>query len=452
MTRVPRDRVETAFARLFDADDPLFLPTAARRGTRVRRDVIHPLRAVALDDTTPLLLFHRDPWGGVSIELRDQKLGGFDTLRARSLHFDEQARSVHLELEARAPEYHGRYIVRTGGASGSAIESAMVGVGLGGAAADGDDPNITLAKQQQQDLIQTDNGLIMVGAYWDNNRTLNEIVNMSPFQTLFSGDTFTTMASDTATAVGKKPDSQVINPGGSSGQYNSNAATARALVAGQAQKGAEHYCQKGDTTTAQRYWNAFVAATSFNKQIQPVADNEQTTKGVKTAVSNTPTPNLPDPGDACSQLAMPRSELRPELREAIEESEAVAKREGFVFVDDPVGAARERSAQTGGGVPIDGTFRADVGATRLSLRGRLVHDLQRRRTAVVIDRVDAVPGTVDLALATFPEPLYDAVRTSLDDARFLHDVLAQRLAAAFDAPVVREFVGRHATLALAAQA
>ncbi|MEM8961154.1 MAG: hypothetical protein AAGD38_06740 [Acidobacteriota bacterium] len=442
MSALTRARVEQAFLRLFEADHPLFLASAITNGVRIRRDIIHPFRFVPMADTEPLSLFHADPWRGVAIELVEQRISGFASVILDGLFVDTRADEVRLGLEFPSLECTGRYIVRTGHGAKTALESA--------ADVAGESPNVTLAKQQQTQLIQSDNGLLMVGAYWDNNRTFNEIVNLPNFKILFGNGTYKNMANDTAVAVGQKPTSQVINPGGSSGTYNSNAGTVRAFVAGQAQKGAQYYCGKGDTATAQRYWNSFIAATSFKNQVQAVADKENTADDVNNAVKNTPTPNLPKPGNACDQLNLARAELRPEVQEALEEAERHDREATFEFVDDPVGEARKEAARAGG-VPIDGSFRADLANARLTAVGRLTYRLGRRSPGIEFTHIEAEVPEVQLQLATFPEPLFSAVNDSLAESQFLRDVLGQRLATSLDDEQLRAFLGSTASLALAAE-
>ncbi len=431
--------VEAAWRALWREDGRYNLPRAASRGLTTRRLRLPALRVLRLDDVGPLMLFNKEPWNGVALWLTRNRLELTGAPRAAGFEYDPGSGRIRLALSFPGLAYSAHYLIRSGMLPRSAMRAAAGPLGLG----DSSDPNIQLAGQYQDNLLATDNGLTMVGSYWDNNEAYNFVFSNSLVlqdqwtQTETppgSGQNTLFFSNQTSSAAqmgqsDPQPVQGVVSSNGYS-HYAAHAATMQNFVWQTCLTYAKH-----EPDSSSQFAQAGHASSQFLAATQNFAVQPLTVPQVMSTVASTPREMLfaalPNARAPWQDLVDARAaEFAPKI-----EAEIVATK-GY---RRPLHHSRRRT-------PARGTLREELCLEHVVLEGRVREDGGCPQVALEV--TGGAELAVDVRLSRFEGPLYDDVTRALSEANFLKDALGQRLGGALGGPRLAGFVGGLMNLAL----
>lgn len=412
-------RVEAAWTRLWSAASPFHLPTALRSGSRVGHTWFRPLAPLTFRRTGPVVLLNQEPWGSVDVDLFDNELSQIETLTGHDFTLDEATGAFSATVRFSELKYAGKYRLRRGVASGSAFKAAFTSLKGDGTFRAGDDQNLTLARNYQNNLSTSESGRYMLSTYYQFNDAYAQIYDNSKFlyqwqnyQT--NGKTTATFAAQTANAA-QNPSGPPVN---GDPDYNPHSLRMNLLVVA--------------TCNAQQNADAATAAGTFQNQSTPVAQQPQTVNSVMGVVNTSTPPSLSLIRKGVSKVEQPRMLMAetPELleaRESLRDIIAEIQKE-----EDDVRAGLIHRENTGR--PIDGEFRAYFGTQNFTLTGTIVDSVEG--PVVQFTNLTGPAPEVRVQLGVFPGNLHAEVDKALDRANFLKGVLGQRIAAALNDPSV----------------
>lgn len=427
---------------LWNPASPYHLPSAFGKGARKGLISVRPKPSLAIPATGPVVLFNRDPWGSVSVELQPGSVCGLDSASHVEFNAAEDG-SFTAKVCFPALKYEGTSVVKRGIGSTSAIRAAGLTLKPVGAA-DDDDANLTLARSYQSELLTTDSGAFMVGSYYDNNETYNELFQIPAFALKWrtqqtDGKVTADFAAQTSNAA-QPANRATVSVNGTPDQngyssYNAHSWLMQGLVYSTCSYIAN---QSSDPDKKARYQNAANDALNFKSASQPHAGAPQTVDNVLNTVSTTPPPSksqainllqVPPPAQHAWMAEIDNlvETLMPDIRAEIDSIESGAK---------PL-------EQTGLSIP--GTYTATVPPIEITLTGKMDQTEGASPAFHVTGATGEIPE-VAVQLSAFPGELHPAVQESVDRAGFLKSVLGKRIATALKSAEVRDYVGRMLTL------
>jgi hypothetical protein len=438
---------EAAWNALWNAKRPYDLPSAIIKGRRVGLVHVRPLDSVTFPDTGRIILMNRDRWGSVAINFKQNAVSGLDTLVNRGFQFNSADNSFTGKIEFRELSLSGEYSITRGRATGSALRlaSRSFGSGIGEV---GDDSNITLAKQYQNELITSDSGRVMVGAYYDHNQAYCRAFQYPTFVYYYqsyvvpgapSDHTTSFFAQQTADAASTQ--NRNSKPVNQDPYY-----TAHALAISNFLIAACNYNKDHD---------AAIAASQFCGATQPFSGSPQTVGQVMNTVSNTPPPNTaPTPCNSNSGLSSTIDgfgrTIIPDWRKMHGWTQEIADSVETIVRKIEAG---DKEAEFGltvpeeRGGPITGGFLDRFSSPVFTVTGTIGRD-ERNDPAVTITGLTGDSPQVNVRLAPFAGDLFPEVSQALDKAKFLKALLGKRVALALAEPAFLNYVGRMLTLAL----
>jgi hypothetical protein len=431
--------LESAWRSLWKAGGPHAASAALESGLAAAG--IAPLGPLYFPDTGPVILFHREPWGGVSLSLHGGAVGNLGSIAGGDLRYDEARQEVSATVTFAQLVYSGRYAVKSHPVAGSAIETA--GMGLKLLPGDQDDGNLGLAKSYQGELMQTNNGQFMVGTYYTFNDAYDAIFQVPSMATQWK--LTTTGGENQNTAFFAQQTSNAAQPanrgtmsvnGTPNNQgytdYNFHSFTMQGLVVGTCQYLAG---KQTDPALKQHYLDAATAATSFKGSTQNPSQKSQTVNDVLTIVQTSPPP---DQADLLRAAVTEEPEWMQRVHERVERMMAPIR-------DD---IDNGRTLQDIGRALVRGTFESRFTPQALTLTGRVEPDGPQGRPTVRFTALAGAPPKVPLHLSPFADPLYTEVLQALERAEFLKDVLGRKVASALAGEKVLAHLSRTMNLAL----
>jgi hypothetical protein len=405
-----------------------------------------------LPDTGNIVLFNRQPWGGVSINFKNSALSQLYMVANEGLEFIVQSGAVQAKIRFTQLRYSGDYVVQRGLATGSALK--LAGVSLKGFqpaavaapdAAVGDDANVTLAKSYQSELLQTENGRYMVGTYYDHNEAYCQMFTNTTFVRHWRGDTTPPVNGQTTadfaaqTANAAQPGNRGTvsvngqpDPNTGYSDFNGHALAMQTLVLGvcQAQGNLAAMSAASNTGFGAYAWPISVkpltvndAITASNSQQHPTAN----TSNALAAQSFAAPPQPPEP----QWMKDVREKALPIIAEIEQEEEDI--RRGIKL--------RETT-----GLPINGGFRSNLATATLTVTGTARQNASGE-AVVEFTRLSGDSPEVNLTLGSFPGDLFPEVEAALGKLNFLKALLGKRVVNALSSPSFLNLLGNLVTVA-----
>lgn len=412
MANGTRALIEAAFKKLSTPGTPQHLPTALAQG--LPQAALEAPGALELPDSGAVMLFNRPPWGGVSIDLRRQRVAQLHTLTPVRLEHDESNGRVALHVHVGGLKVHGEYLVRAGTLAGSALETA--GARLTPQATS--DDRVALANNYQTELLGSDNGRFMVGTYHAYNDCYNAALQ--------NGQTFawtwanaTTNGKNTShfaniTYTAAQPQNRGSQPVNSDPDYSPHSFFMQTSL-----KANLYFLSKNeqDPVQAQRFLQAGMATSTFRGvTVGPSQQNQTVDQVMNTVKTQAPPTEMPKINDADKPAWLDAVDKR-----ALELHERLL-RDGI-----PPPAVTTRR----------GSFSARVAPFTLSFVGQAQPGAGPR---VRFTGVEGDVPPVSVRIEHFPGSLHGDVQAALEKAEFLKGVLARRVAAALGGERVLRFL------------
>jgi len=390
---------------------------------------------VDVPDTGPVVLLNKEPWGVVTLNLKNAAVSNLHTIEPVKIEHNEKTGEVTAQVQFRQLQYAGDYEVRRGKPTASALKLASAQLRTPTALADADpNDNISLAKSYQDKLsLQSGpNGSLMLDTYYRHNDAYAEAFTNEKFNTQWatrqtSGQTTKDFANHTATAatpgntgtvsVNGQPDNTGATP------YNIHSFTMQLLVVA--------------TCNKQNNQDAATAASKFQDSTTTPSQSSQTVDNVMNLVATSP-PQTPASALALPQAIEPewKTKIRRELMPDIEEIERAE--------DDMQRGIRLREETD---KPINGQFSGYFPSYTLTLTGKL-GTTANGNPQLKFSSVTGPFGDVPIKLGVFPGKLHGELSESIDKAQFLKSILGKRAVSSIASSKLAELLGHALTLAM----
>ena len=432
MPDISASSVNNAWSALWTPNGAYNLPSKLKKKTRQGPTWFRPIPPIAVQDTGPIVVLNRDPWGIVTLNLKNSHVSQLETIGPEGFTYDPATGAISARISFRELKFAGDYEVRRGRATSSAVKIASKALqphpSLAAAAATGGTDGITLAKTYQNQLAHSSgqSGQFMLDTYYTNNDAYSQAFQNTKllhswqyYQT--NGKTTSDFASQTTNAA-QAGNAQSVNVNGDP-DYSPHAFTMQLLVA--------------TACNAQGNTGAGSAAYSFKSATQTPASTPQTVDNVMTIVATTPPPSeahlamlaaVPEP----DWMVEIRKKVQPIMAEIEKEEEDV--RRGVIL--------REETAR-----PVHSGFRSYVASPPLTVSGTVAH-AEDGSPVVKFTGVDGVVSEVNLALGIFPGKLHPHLVESVGKANFLKAILARRVTSCVAESALLPYMERLMTLAL----
>jgi hypothetical protein len=370
-------------------------------------------------------LFDAEPWGQVSLSFRQCRISNLTYRPKRGVTFDSDAISVSVQFGRVA--LNGKWNATASPRRANAIETAWMLLQHPDAA--DSDPNLQLAQNYRDQLVTSAGGLLMVGTYYDDNDTMDTVIQNSPtFQQSWSnftytskttGKTYTTTDLANMTATGaQNPDTAGV--GGADYNAASNILRGYFLTAvlnsqGYSNSDPAYVKLASDVAT-------FSGATSASGLMgpQPVSVNQ-----VMSYVTSSTPPTGP--------LAAPEM---PEIDAIVAQGWAKAERE--VEQKKAHEFTRTGTSEASWHGEIDDAL--DPPPVLFSGKVVVTGSLPRVALHVRFTSAEVKVPRVDFTLSGEPGALLDRIRTELAKSKYIGDLAAQRIADRISSPQVLKTV------------
>jgi hypothetical protein len=449
--------VQNAWKSIWDQSTPYFAPHVIREGLRSGLVWIRPLDPLPLPDTGNVVLFNRQPWGGVSINSKNSELSQLYMVVNEGLEFNAQSGAVQAKIRFTQLRYSGDYVVQRGLATGSALKLAGVSLkGLqpaamaapeatAGAVSVGDDANVTLAKSYQSELLQSENGRYMVGTYYDHNEAYCQAFTNPTFLRHWQGDQTppgtgkrtADFAADTANAAQTQNRGTVSvngqpDPNTGYSDFNSHALSMQTLLLG--------------ACNAQKNYAAANAASNqgFGAYAWPISYKALTVNSAIAAANNGQHPSANTSSTLAAQsFAAPPQPPEPQWMKDVREKALPIIAEMEQEEEDIRRGVKLRETT---GLPIHGGFRSYLATGALTVTGTARQNTNGE-LVVEFTRLSGDSPDVNLTLGAFPGQLFPEVEAALAKLNFLKALLGKRIVNALGSPTFLNLLGKLVTIA-----
>ncbi|HUR80972.1 MAG TPA: hypothetical protein VM733_09410 [Thermoanaerobaculia bacterium] len=384
--------------------------------------------------TGPVVLLNHEPWGSVDVNLYENEVQNLDTITGDDFTFDEATGAFTGTIRFPELKYSGKYTLRRGRASASAMRTAFESLrsDAGASGEPGDDSNIAAAKAYQNQLTTSDSGRFMLSTYYQYNDAYSQCYQNSKYVARWqnyqtNGKTTAVFAKQTAGAAN--------NPGGppvnGDPDYNPHAFFMNTLVVA--------------TCNAQQNADAANAASEFQSNSGPTVSATPNVNGVMNKVNTSQPPSTV----LLRKGAVPPADLiiSPYLDTQMRDDLAIAIAE-IEKEEEDVRAGVLLRENTGR--PIDGEFLSYFGTQPLTVSGTITQDAGGPK--VTLASVSGAPPEVRVKLGAFPGNLHAEVDNALERANFLKGVLGQRVLAALNESSFLAYLGALLTAAIKSNA
>ncbi len=249
-------RIEAAWQSLWSHSSPYHLTKAIGSGSRVKHTWFPRMRRLTFKRTGPVVLLNQEPWGSVDVDLYDNELSQLETITGQDFQFDEGTGQFTATVRFGELKHSGKYRLRRGIASGSAFKTAFASLRGSAVPAPGDDANIALANNYQDQLSGSDSGRFMLSTYYQHNDAYAQIYENTRFthywQTMQTNGKTTAVFAQQTSAAAQTPNGPQVN---GDPDYNTHALAMNTLVVA--------------TCNAQQNTEAATAAGTFQTNTQP---------------------------------------------------------------------------------------------------------------------------------------------------------------------------------------
>jgi hypothetical protein len=419
-------RVAAAWRSLWQDTNPFL--SAKVPGSPSARGRFRRMPRLTFKPTGPVVLLNHEPWGSVDVNLYDNEVTQLSSVTGDGFTFDEATGAFTGTIRFPELKYSGKYTLRRGRASASAMRTAFESIRPEASGEPGDDSNIAAAKAYQNQLTASDSGRFMLSTYYQYNDAYSKCYENGNYVHYWQkyptqGKTTAAYAQQTAAAA-NNPGGPAVNadPG-----YNPHAFFMNTLVVA--------------TCNAQGNQDAATAASQFQDSSKPTVSATPTVNGVMSTVNTSKPPStalLVRGPVAPPDLILP-PELDEQMREDLRVAIAAIEKE-----EDDVRAGLILRENTGR--PIDGQFRATFGTQPLTVSGTITQDAGGVK--VQLTSVSGPAPEVRVRLGVFPGNLHAEVENALDRAGFLKGVLGQRILTALNESTFRNYLGSLLTAAI----
>lgn len=425
-------RVSAAWRSLWQDTNPFLSAKVA--GSPSARGRFRRMPRLTFKPTGPVVLLNHDPWGSVDVNLYENEVTKLDSITGDNFTFDEATGAFAGTIRFSELKYAGRYTLRRGRATASAMRTAFEALKPEAVASGdpGDDSNVAAAKAYQTQLSTSDSGRFMLSTYYQYNDEYAQCYQNTKYVSKWQN--YQTNGKNTA-VFAQQTASAANNPGGPAvngdPDYNPHAYFMNALVVA--------------TCNAQGNTDAANAASQFNTNSNDTVSATPNVNGVLTTVktSTPPSTTLLMKGNTppADLLVSPHlnDQMRADLRDAIAEIEKE---------EDDVRAGVILRENTGR--PIDGEFLAYFGTQPLTVSGTIREDADG--PTVLLSSVSGPPPEVRVKLGAFPGNLHAEVESALDRANFLKAVLGQRVLTGLNQSSFLAYLGGLLTAAIKSNA
>ncbi|WP_226812914.1 hypothetical protein [Burkholderia pseudomallei] len=445
-----------AWKRLWKPGTPYYLPNVLVNGASGNGKHVAPLGSRPVPALGPFDLASQDPWGHVSITLRDGAVDGLQTAADGGFTYDDKTSAYTAKIAFGQLAYRAPYAVDGDGLLGCALSGASALLQIIGGAdaalaapqAAGDsahEERIRLANEYQDRLVQSPAGLSLVGTYYDNNWAMNQIVRdprPNAFLRQWANEKTSQMARLTqgAAQAPEDPSRKIGDDEYTLASYKRGVAFKKACV--------DKSVKQDDSDP---FWKAGVESNAFHGLVERNHDGPTTVGHVMAQVANSP-PSLLDDARARYRehmLAAANSasvEMAGDLPATLfrtSESAALYRRaydevmaEEAAYAEQVASGAVSEAAA--GAFPVaKGNARATFGAPAFTMKGTITvtgngDDLKLRLTLAAIEAnlprlsIDVQPfdwftGKGD------QRSLYDLVSKKVAQARFIQDLLRKKI-------------------------
>lgn len=431
---VPEAILKIIWGMLWNKNGPFYLPNLIANGG----DSIGPLGDRPVKDLGPFALFDKDPWGTVSISLKDANVSGLSTIGDGGFTFDSSTQIFTAKLNFQQVNYNGRYVIDGSGLAGCAVAgvTGLLGLfpGRGAAASEHgsefDDEHIVLARNYQSQLVNSPAGLSLVGSYYDNNDAMNEIVRG---QTYFNhqfprfktaGKTSRDYA-DQTTAAARAPDDPMKTVGDAN--YKMHAFLMQTIFSRSAQ---DLYV----TTKDPKYTQAATATLNFKSEVDnaPIHGATTVSNVMKTVQDSAPI-------DLKSPAPRPTQPPPAEYLAALEEIEADHARWLKSHTPKPFSELQAAAALNLG----EGRFWDQFTVPSLTVSGTVTTTGEPPNISLVVNltKISASIPQLNIALSTdLPGTLYETVVNALANANFVKDLMNTQVNDSLASPTVLSYL------------
>lgn len=420
-------RVGAAWRSLWQDNHPF--PQAKVSGDPSARSRFRRMPRLTFKPTGPVVLLNHEPWGSVDVNLYDNEVTQLSAITGDDFTFDEATGAFTGTIRFPELRYAGKYTLRRGHASASAMRTAFESLRPEASGEPGDDSNIAAAKAYQNQLSGSDSGRFMLSTYYQYNdayakcyQNTNYVHYWQKYPT--NGKTTAVFAQQTAAAAN--------NPGGPAvngdPDYDVHSLFMKSLVVA--------------TCNSQGNQDAATAASKFQTASAPTASTKPNVNGVIGVVNSSSPPSvalLRKGSVPTYDIPVIPPQLSAQMREDLRVAIAAIEKE-----EDDVRAGIILRENTGR--PIDGEFRAYFGTQPLTVSGTITHDASGPK--VQLTSVTGPAPEVRVRLGAFPGNLHAEVENALDRAGFLKGVLGQRILTALNQSTFLAYLGGLLTAAM----
>ncbi len=422
--------MNNAWSALWTPNSAYHLPSKLKKKTRQGAAWFRPVPPIPIQDSGPIVVLNRDPWGIVTVNLKNSTVSQLETIHPEGFTYDPATGAISARVSFKELKFVGDYEVRRGRATSSAVKLASQALqphpSLAAAAAGGTD-GITLAKSYQNQLVSSgQSGQVMLNTYYSNNdayasafQNTKLLRSWQSYQT--NGKTTSYFAGQTTNAA-QPGNTQTVNVNGDP-DYSPHAFTMQLLVA--------------TACNAQGNTDAGKASYSFKAATLTPSGTPQTVNNVMTTVTTTPPPSQ----DSLTAMAVvPEPDWMIEIRQKVQpiideiEKEEEDVRRGVTL--------REETAR-----PVHSGFRSYVPSPPVTITGA-VSQAEDGSPVVNFTGIDGVVSEVNLALGVFPGRLHPHLAEAVGKANFLKAILARRITSSIAGSALLPHMGRLMTLAL----
>jgi hypothetical protein len=434
-----------AWGQLWNSTTPYYLPKILADGGTFGKTVIPPMKTVDVPPISPIPLYSSDIWGNVTITLSSVTLAGLPSIKSQSFTPSSDATSVAAVVAFDRLEFAGSYTVEGTGLVGCAMTLGQAfayrGASATGADDEGDEAGqagqpippeqMDLARQYRDHLVNSPNGTSMVASYYDNNDTINWILNQENAFTEAWPYNAPTNPPDRDTAYymqvtansAANPDDPNYTVGGNNTGYQSHGGYMQGMLIGTC-----HYYANTDPAKADAC-RALASDTATFRGYTNKYPNPMTSGAVMSAVDNT------QPMSAEELAAIPEPEGVRLGREAAERD--------FDELHNRAMAKRAARLAQGTTYQSTGKFGFGFAMPTLTFSGTVaISGIPPQQVlTVTLNSLSAAIPNVAIDLLTGSDPNFTAdARDKIRDAGWFQQVLGTKVNAELGSASVRDYL------------
>jgi hypothetical protein len=429
---------------MWNPSKPYYLPNILLNGLKSPNVTIDAVGNLHIADLSLPDLLDKAPWGTVGVDLSNNTLAGVNTMAPSpdaptSFTYDDTSGAFTAKIKFSQITLSGNYDAKTGGLLGCAVDVAAIGSkiidpinksALRATAAAGASEVAPLdsARNYRSQLLQTDNGTVMVQTYYENNDTYAELFSdplYKSFQQVWAQHTTngqttqyyglqTNSAVQPANAgtvpVNGQPDANGNSP------YNAHSFFMQNFLMHYCYAAASHFGTA--TEKGKRYTKAGNDAGTFGANVQPSSAKSMTANSVMSTVATTSPPSEDSRvrGAGTFLRASSPQWLRSVHNRAQEMAADAAQK-------DLTRPAEVRLGDTG--IPITGSYSDSLATSVLTLKGTIT--FSGANASVVFSSITGDLGDISITLSKptgVNSDLFTAIAQAIANTSWVKSMLA----------------------------